>query len=119
MENNNPVDQWTNAEIACWMAERDVTPEMAETWGGLDRAINAVIDHEGDPTDSIDAAVVWIERRGFEWTRISPRVSRGSVQVYKNSSYISEWATESPDCPTSRALCIASVKAQMEVEAKQ
>lgn len=112
--NSNPVDQWTNAELARWMAERDVTPDMAETWGGLDRAINAVLDHEGDPTDSLDAAVAWIERRGFRWMRYL------AVDCVAVSNGI-EWHTcnESPDCPTARALCIAAVKAQMEVEAKR
>lgn len=102
MENNNPVDQWTNAELVRWMAERDdgLSPRPYP--------------------DSLDAAVAWIDRRGLHWSRYqsdwpSVAVSTGIDERPCN------WKTcyESPDCPTSRALCIAAVKAQMEVDAKR
>ena len=101
--NHNPVDQWTNAELARWMAERDdgLSPRPYP--------------------DSLDAAVGWIERRGLFWSRYqgdnnpSVAVSGGLGQRPCN------WKTwyESHDRPTARALCIAGIKAQMEVEAKQ
>lgn len=95
--NHNPVDQWTNAELARWMAERDdgLSPRPYP--------------------DSLDAAVGWIERRGFEWRRTENRF----VEVFSEKLFVSHLNRESPDCPTKRALCIAAVKAQMEVEAKR
>lgn len=94
--NPNPVDQWTNAELARWMAERDdgLSPRPYP--------------------DSIDAAVAWIERRGFMWSRYSGTDAQSWVFVCPHHT-----CYESPDCPTARALCIASIKAQMDVEAKR
>ena len=101
--NHNPVDQWTNAELARWMAERDdgLSPRPYP--------------------DSIDAAVAWIERRGVDYARVGGAgCLKSYVSVYRTlPDKASKYCNESPDCPTKRALCIAAVKAQMEVEAKQ
>lgn len=119
--NPKPVDQWPAAELARWMVERDVTTGMIESWGGLDRAIAAVLDHEGDPTCSLDAVTAWLGRRGLDYARAGGASRLTSyVAVYKTQpDDETQYFTETPDIPTAHALCVAGVKAQMAKEAAQ
>lgn len=94
---NNPAD-WTDAEIARWMAERD---------GGLSPRPYA---------DSLDAAVAWLGRRGLEWCRTFD-VDEGMYAMEALNSIIWRACYESPTCPTARALCNAGCAAEMARDA--
>lgn len=109
--NTNPVEDWTPAELARWMAECDgwdlsgdyPTHKSHDEWRVLP-----------DYPHSLDAAVGWLGRMGLEWMREPQQDAPTLVTVY--SEHHRAECIETPDRPTAHALCIAGVKAKMAKE---
>jgi hypothetical protein len=131
MNNTNPAD-WTNAEIARWMAERDGwrVEMQGEYWSGViyhARNANTGEQYTSQTKDfvwkqalkntnyprSLDAVVEWLGRMGLGWMRY---MNMDCVAVSNGT----EWFTcaESDTCSTSRALCNAGAAAWLAGEAK-
>lgn len=126
MDNTNPAD-WTDAEIARWMAERDgwsVEKGKTGSWSisgpkityhgytDEDYAWWTVRQYTNYPR-SLDAAVGWLGRMGLGWMRY---MNMDCVAVSNGT----EWFTcaESDTCSTSRALCNAGAAAVMAREVR-
>ena len=69
----------TDAEINRWAAAQCVTPEMVKVWGGINKAIDAFLDHEGEPAKSADATLALCERWGVE------------IREATNETYDKQW----------------------------
>lgn len=141
MKTNTPAD-WTDAEIVRWMAERDGYSVYKE--GGLwwlkqpDKSTligrPCVIEEQAwlmapPYPRSLDAAVAWLGRRGFQWEkRIRTFDNVEFVIVYREVE-MPEFANQRglqwrgiecviiDTCTTARALCNAGVAAEMAREA--
>lgn len=114
----NPAD-WTDAEIARWMAKRDGWRVVQD---GCKFLLYAPGDDDwlyGTHTESdignwlltryqtryphsLDAAVGWLGRMGLRWMRYG---AADCVGVSNGSEWFN--CHESPTCPTARALCNA------------
>lgn len=104
MDNTNPAD-WTDAEMARWMAERD----------GYE-FIEGRIQPDGPPyPHSLDAAVGWLGRMGLIWQRKVERHDKVWIDVFWGAGGVH--CDESPTCSTARALCNAGWAAVMAREA--
>lgn len=131
---NTPAD-WTDAEIARWMAERDgyyVEGPERKRWVLKDKngyvkpsrgAYRYTADSEAQAWSyappyphSLDAAVAWLGRRGLEWRRTFD-VDEGMYAMEALDSIIWRACYESPTCQTERALCNAGCAAEMAREA--
>jgi hypothetical protein len=129
MDNTNPAD-WTDAEIARWMAEREGwrVVQLGNYWmlyePGKDGAgwihhssteselVTCLVEEcEVNYPHSLDAAVGWLGRMGLDWARYSGARSQSWIFVSEFTCY------ETPTCPTSRALCNAGAAAWLAREA--
>jgi hypothetical protein len=122
-----PPEQLTDAEIAREMAEVDgwnliyingywlVSGPGWESGGftSEERAWCEVLTLSRYPR-SLDAAVGWLGRREFRWTRV---LDADVVQVTNGIGWYS--CAESPTCPTERAICNAGVAAWRAQQAKE
>lgn len=127
MNNTNPAD-WTDAEIARWMAERDgytVYKKGGQWWlrqpnGAAVIAARCVSEQQAwaiapKYTRSQDAAVAWLGRMGLEWMREPQQDGPTLITVYDQRHC--GICNESPTCPTERALCNAGWAAVQAREA--
>lgn len=125
MSTTNPAD-WTDAEIARWMAERDGWRDLyihdfhgeQILMGYHDKCADMFGPYPGKVPDyphSLDAAVGWLERMGFVWMREPQQDAQVLITVY-DQNHRGE-CQESDTCTTARALCNAGAAAWMAREA--
>lgn len=108
---NIDFESMTDAEINRWVATQFVTPEMAQTWGSFDRAIDAMIDHEGDWATSADAALELCERWGIEWKRNVLKTNGRMIAAW-GLNVPTHYCAENSRCKFPRALLNAACAAR-------
>lgn len=130
MNNTNPAD-WTDAEIARWMSERDGWRNMYVKddgeqilMGYHDKCADMFGSYAAEVPNyphSLDAAAGWLGRMGILWEkRAKNLVFNEYVLAFFETP--EQWrgieSVITPTCPTSRALCNAGAAAWLAREVR-